>query len=313
MKKLYKRISFVLIPILIYLVVFYVMEPYNYLGIKKTADTSNLVGKMLNYKNGSYNGILLGDSRVAKYDVSELSDRTGCNFVNLAYGGSMTKEMASLFWWCMENKTNDIKEVIIVSGFYNMNTLLQQDRVESTEKVIANPFSFAFSVENLSATCSAILDSKKPSTTSSKSLDDLSDAERRDRVNSHIEDMRYYLEGFQYDMEVIGSLLEIGKYCADNNINVSLIVPPWYSSFYEELAANDLLEDVDYYKETISKNMLVYDMEYAECPLSNDISDYIDSSHFRGKTFDLFADVIVDRDLTHARLWKNGNTTYDNN
>ena len=263
---------------------------------------------MLDYKNNKYDAIIVGDSRIVRYDLSDLSESTGYNYINMAYGGCITNEMASLVEWCFEKQSTELKEIVIVTSFYNMNVLLQQDRVASTEKVIKSPFSYAFNMETAEMMINSLKKEDSPVTETKK---ELTEEEKAENFKSHENSMSYYLDEYVCDYGVIERLNEICKKCTEAGIEVKIILPPWWQGYYELLQQRGLLEILDEYKAILSENATVYDFEYAECPLSDRYDEFIDYTHFSGETSKLVFKAFTEEDIPDCRIWKNG--SFENN
>lgn len=305
MKKLYLSVLIILVPVIVYCVFFFANDPYGYFKSNGSSQsTSNLTGKMLDYRNGEYDAVIIGDSRIASYDVSELSASSGYKFSNMAYRGCMTEEMVGLLQWCIDNQNAQLKEVVIVTSFYNMNTLLQQDRVASTKKVIESPFSYAFNTENAMAMLDNLKSGKK--TDQTEQSKEVTAEQKKEHFNISKDAMEYYLKGYTYDKNVIEGLCNICDICAQNGIKVKIILPPWWEGYYELLEQWQLTDILDDYKKTLSEHAEVYDFEYKDCALSANYDDYSDYSHFKGTTFQTFIKSITESDKQNCRFWSEG-------
>ena len=303
MKKLYLWIFAISFPVICYMLFFFANDPHRYFS--GDASDNTLMGKMIDFKNHSYDAILLGDSRIDNMDVKELNQGSTFSYKNMAYGGCMSREMISLFWWCIEHQNTNIKSVIIVTGFYNMNTLLQQDRVSSTEKIINNPISYAFCLENLKA-CLHNLKIKQKNIRKVNAASISDDVQKASNFKMSRDEMTTYLKNYTYDQSVLNDFVEIGNYCAAHDILLKIVLPPWWEDFYGELIRYDLLDILDEYKQTISLSVPIWDLEYKECPLNSNYDDFSDYSHFHGQTQEYFYNVIINNDSTYTRLWKEG-------
>ncbi len=313
MKKLYLSVLAVLLPALLYMVFFFVNDPYDYFGLSRSSKVaSGPRGKMLEYRNGDFEGIIIGDSRIDGYDVSELSRKTGMNCINIAFGGCMGEENAALLEWCLENNKGNLKHVIIVTDFYNMNTLLQQDRIASTEKVIETPFSYAFCYENLldvlnelkekrHGTKAAVDDAKLgvQKEISQSTIDD----KKAENFRAHGENLAYYLNGFKYDYNVIERFCNVCDRCRDQGIEVTFIVPPVYEGFFGLLKESHVTANTDEFKKILSDHAVIYDFEYPDNELGKNYEDFRDYKHFGGETYEKFLKCIEEGETRYCRVW----------
>lgn len=305
MKKLYLRVALLLIPVLLYCAIFFANDPYGYFKHSNVPEsTSTLTGKMLDYRNGQYNAIIIGDSRIVGYDVSELSTATGYQYVNMSYGGCMTEEMVQLLTWCIENQTVPIQKIIVVTSFYNMNQMIQQDRVTSTKKIIENPLTYAFSFENLTAMLKKITTSSDKTDTGNTKAEKTAE-EKAANFETHKQSMLKYLNSFSYDQEVIQELAELCTDCQRSGIDVRIVLPPWWEGYYSLLAEHQLLSILDEYKSQLSQHVIVYDFENEDCPINQNYDDFTDYSHFRGESLIRFLKVIEGESSPDCKIWDN--------
>ena len=305
MRKLYLWVFAVMAPVLIYILVFFMNDPYNYFGIsKENGDNSPLIAKMIDFRNNDYEAVIIGDSRIAHYDVGELSEQTGLNYVNMAYGGCMTEEMVNLLQWCIDNdESNSLKEITIITSFYNMNTLLQQNRVNSTEKNIKSPLTYAFSLENAGAMLKLLKSTPNVSSQSQEITPEI----KQEHFKISAEQMKYYLAGYTYDRDVIDCLGKMCDLCHDKDISVKIVLPPWWKEYYSLLDEYQLMTIIDEYKEELSYHAEVYDFEYPECELSDRYDDFSDYTHFHGDTFDSFVrTVFIGSGEIEFKVWDGG-------
>ncbi len=315
MKKLYLSILAVLLPAILYMAFFYVNDPYDYFGLNRSEkESEGPMGKMLQYRNGDFDGIIIGDSRIDGYDVSELSRKSGMNWVNIAFGGCMGEENAALLEWCLDNDKGKLKRVIIVTDFYNMNTLLQQDRINSTDKVIASPFSYAFSFENFKGVVQEIKDKARKNKTvtietvapgTREETEVNADEKKAENFKAHGGSLSYYLDGFRYDYDVIGKLCAVCDRCKEKGVEVTIVIPPVYEGFFDLLEESHVTADTNEFKRILSEHAVICDFEYPENELGKRYEDYRDYMHFGGETYEEFLKCIEDGETRYCKVWGN--------
>ncbi len=285
-KRIFGWIIAIALPLAAYLALFYVFDPHGY--YKGDPNDKSLTGLMLDYKNNDYDAIVIGDSRVDGIDMDGISAKSGYRFKNMAYGGSMSTEMASLFEWGKETD-QDIKAVVVATGFYNMNTALQQDRVEAAKKLIDNPFNYAFSIDNAKDMFKGIIEKY------SIKASEIDDDQKKANFETHLNSMSYYLDNYKLDEEALKGIIEIGKYCEDSGIRFVLVLPPWWKEFYSELETREITEQFELYKEELKKcDFKILDFESPDCELSNNYDDFSDYAHFHGETQELFWNSVIE-------------------
>ena len=101
-----------LIPVIIYMALFIVFEPYEYFS-KRVDGRENITTSPLQAMRAAMAGevkdLLLGDSRTAHFDTRYLNSVTGKNYFNLAFGGASMEEAIELFYWA--DRYNDLESV----------------------------------------------------------------------------------------------------------------------------------------------------------------------------------------------------------
>lgn len=315
-RKLYLSIAVILFPAIIYLVIFFANDPHGYFQVSSnstSAESHPLIENMLEWKNGHYNAILIGDSRMGAFDayIDDLNAYTGKNYKNMSYPGAMATEMNYLIRWCIENSQEPVDSIIIVSGWYNFNELLQQNRVESTKKIIENPFTYAFSVDNLRDLITSMKKDEKKDDTEGETAEDISLSENlTSKEESFLTTFNgmwsRYLSGFELSKTEIDELINISYYCKDHNISLVFVAPPWVDWFYTELESRAAY-DMDDYKRILSQYFDIIDFEFIECQLCHNTQDFSDVSHFHGQTYEAFARELITGEPIYSRIWNNGN------
>lgn len=306
-KKLYFSIFFVLLPSILYIIFFYLNDPHGYFGRNDHIDNaSKLIDNMLDWRNGEYDAVLIGDSRMTSFNedyISALNNYTGYSYKNMSYGGAMGTEMNYLSRWCIQQKP--IKSIIIVTGWYNFNELLQQNRVRSTEKIIETPLTYAFSIDNMRDMFSNILLSSSSEEYDEVVETEIDPEEKEEHLKLVMGGMYKYLSAYTTDESVINELISICEYCNDNDIEIRIVVPPWIDRFYKELSAFGQY-DMDEYKQKLSGYVDIYDMEFEGCVLNENEDDFSDYSHFHNGTYDRFSEVLIYGEKDYSRLWIDG-------
>lgn len=304
-KKLYIAICLVLLPSILYLAFYFLNDPHGYFG-DTNKDSWVLIDNMLDWKNGDYNALLIGDSRLTSFDetyIQELNKATGYTFKNMSYGGAMQTEMNYLTNWSLDQKPGEVKSVIIVTGWYNLNELLQQNRVKSTEKIIENPLSYAFSINNMQDMVEKLRNSNGDDEEIVDNFE-ISPEEKIEHFKIEWKSMSKYLKNYKFDEDVFNGLASISNRCQDEGIDLKVVVPPWVDNFWEDLS--ELGEyDTESYKRELSKVVNIYDMEFKECELSHRYEDFSDYSHFHDRTYEDFSNELIYSTTRYSRLWHN--------
>ena len=93
MKKILRNIALLLLPILLYYIVFIAFEPNNYFGIRQEPlGGTDIIARMRIFQREPENALVVGDSRVAKLNMDVFEQTLGKPYFNLTYGGSSLTE-----------------------------------------------------------------------------------------------------------------------------------------------------------------------------------------------------------------------------
>ena len=95
MKNILKKLALLAIPVLLWLAFFIAFEPNNYFGLKASATSSQPVARVRAYQQEPGTNLILGDSRLAHFDMGLVDSLSGQSWQNLAFGGASLKETLS--------------------------------------------------------------------------------------------------------------------------------------------------------------------------------------------------------------------------
>ena len=96
MKNILKKLALLAIPVLLWLAFFIAFEPNNYFGLKASATSSQPVARVRAYQQEPGTNLILGDSRLAHFDMGLVDSLSGQSWQNLAFGGASLKETLDL-------------------------------------------------------------------------------------------------------------------------------------------------------------------------------------------------------------------------
>lgn len=88
MKKILPRLALLAAPFLVYFALFFAFEPYDYFGVKGGASSEDsVITRVRAYLSAPEDAIILGDSRMAHFDMNAVAEASGRGWSNLAFGG----------------------------------------------------------------------------------------------------------------------------------------------------------------------------------------------------------------------------------
>ena len=77
MKHIIKKLALLFVPVYLWFAFFVAFEPNNYFGIKKTASSSQPVARVRAYEQSPGTNLIIGDSRLAHFDMDLVDSLTG--------------------------------------------------------------------------------------------------------------------------------------------------------------------------------------------------------------------------------------------
>ncbi len=147
MKKIVFKMFLALIPLFIYLAVFISFEPNNYFGLQNNAGNNSPIARIRQYQAQPENTIVLGDSRMAHFDMQLAGETANTNISNVAYGGAGIHESIDEFYF-LYSENPDIENVIFGVSFYTLNLAYNPvNRMETVQTQLENPVAYIFNLE----------------------------------------------------------------------------------------------------------------------------------------------------------------------
>lgn len=256
MKRFVRTLCLLLLPILLYYALFLWLEPNNYFGLRSTTPSGTVLGALREYEKDPVNSIIVGDSRLAHFDMEEVEKTAGRPFGNLAYGGASLKESIDLLEWWME-KYPDINEVVFGLTFYTLNTNYAYDRVESIKETLYNPFAYltnlSFHLETLEQ-FRALLRGD-PLYGGDHETEDPADyiyeafttptgetVQLRTRIAQYVQFIQANTKGWQPNAEEFDRLLEVINECTKKGVRFVVVLPPTHPAIFEYVVQDEGIE-----------------------------------------------------------------------
>lgn len=275
MKKLLVRFSLLALPFVLYAVFFFVFEPYDYFGLKGGAvSEDSMLTRVKSYLSDPADAILLGDSRMAHFDMDTVSELRGEKTANLAFGGASLNEQVDLFWLALEENPN-LSTCYFEVSFYNLRQGDERNRTEAIRTVVKNPvaylFNFNFTADMLEQVMYWLQGVPTGATrdeghwTEEDYLDENGQPLLfRRNLMEYADTIYAQCENYQVDQENLEKVLEIASVCQENEIELIFVFPPVEESIHqlviEPLGIRDDLAEL---KQTLAQTgAAIRDFEY---------------------------------------------------
>ena len=146
MKSICKKLALLAIPLAVWFAFFAAFEPNNYFGLKPAASSSQPVARVRAYQQEPGTRLILGDSRLAHFNMELVQSTSGAAWQNLAFGGASLKETLDLADYVLDSG-NPVDELLLEVSFYTLNESYNTDRFSTLETTLQNPLAYCLNLE----------------------------------------------------------------------------------------------------------------------------------------------------------------------
>ena len=146
MKNILKKMALLAIPVVLWFAFFVAFEPNNYFGLKASASSSQPVARVRAYQQSPGTHLILGDSRLAHFDMDLVEEVSGETWQNLSFGGASLKETLDLADYVLDSG-NPVDSLLIGLSFYTLNEGYNTDRFAQLEETLNNPLAYCLNLE----------------------------------------------------------------------------------------------------------------------------------------------------------------------
>ena len=146
MKHLLKKLALLAIPLVLYLAFFVSFEPNNYFGLRAGAASTAPIARVRAFEENPGDYQLLGDSRLAHFDMDLAAEVSGKVWQNLAFGGASLRETLDLAEYALAQNPG-VKELVLGLSFYTLNQSYDTDRMSDLQATLRNPAAYVLNLE----------------------------------------------------------------------------------------------------------------------------------------------------------------------
>ncbi|MBE6894380.1 MAG: hypothetical protein E7483_02055 [Ruminococcaceae bacterium] len=275
MVKLAKKLAIVLLPIVIYFAAFIYFEPYNYFGLKQsdyTADSA--IVRVRNYNADPADVVIVGDSRMAHFDMELVEKLVGEDVGQLAFGGASFNEAMDLLEYAVERNPN-VHTIYCEASFYTLNEGYYKDRMSSIETIAENPLAymlnFNYNIEMLSNVRWVLQGVENVATPHHEEWkhqdyyyeDGTKRPYRRNLEEYALNNIYPVCENYVLDTADIDRYIEIAKMCSEKGIKLYTVMPPVDQSLIDLVVEPlGIGEDITAFIDAVSPYTEVLNFEY---------------------------------------------------
>ena len=146
MKHILQKLALLALPIAAYFCLFAAFEPNNYFGLRAQSGSEAPIARLKAYAQAPGPRVIVGDSRLAHFDMDLAEQVSGRAWQNLAFGGASLREGVDVVNWALEQNP-DLSEVVFGLSFYTVTETYDADRMSSLEQTLQNPLAYMFNLE----------------------------------------------------------------------------------------------------------------------------------------------------------------------
>ena len=279
LKKLIINCGIFSIPIVMWILTLFVVDPFNYFSDNKVIDEqtklqsarklNSLLYNTIAFKNNPTPNIIIGDSRIKRLPIKEIKKLSGDDYFILHSNAAKLNEIIDLFWLC--NDFTKLENVLLGVNFNLYNEYAYANRVQEVKEINTNPLLYIFNGSVLEITSKIIFnhitDLGFPNISRSimlkKAMNGKSTLDKQTWWNFNINTVaKNQYSKYKYPKELKDRLNEVNKYCEDNDINLIFINVPHNVEFSNRKNDFNLSNAEAQYKKDISEFGTVIDYDF---------------------------------------------------
>ena len=287
--KFFGKLALALLPVAAWLCFFIASEPNDYFGLRGEGSLNAPVSRIRAYENDMTNNVILGDSRMAHFDmelVEEVSDEA---WSNVSYGGASLDESIDEFYYLYELNP-DIQNVVFGVSFYTLNNNYRTvNRMATVKTQLENPAAYLFNLEyNINALTvfkdEVLLGLPDVEETAEHTPDEYVDENggalpfRSDLIDYAENSLAPVCENYAVNEAALERLLELAAFCEEHGVNFTVVFPPMDESVRVLVAQPNGIDDTmaDVLARLADAGVRVLDYEWENDP------GYPDTAYYDG-------------------------------
>ena len=289
MRKFVIRGSLFSLPVVIYVALLVLIDPYNYFASSSLLvrnDVKRATSYRLNYaiwKCVLYHrkfcpSILCGDSRVEPFDEDLMSEVAGTPYRNLALGGGSLPETCSMVEFAVqeaERTHRRLENIYIGLNFSRFHFTPGPNRVEDAIPLLGNPLLY---LSNRNVANAAWMNVTVQYFGASDQFARFTMSREAVWQSQLGEPMERSLKPYIYPTDCYKRLETIAEYCRKHQITLGFVIIPTHVDLQNRVADFGLLPMQERFLKDLARLGTVYDFDYPN-DLTTNREDYSDPFH----------------------------------
>lgn len=235
--KFFGKLALALLPVAAWLCFFIAFEPNDYFGLRGEGSLNAPVSRIRAYENDMTDNVILGDSRMAHFDMELVEEVSGEAWSNVSYGGASLDESIDEFYYLYE-LNQDIQNVVFGVSFYTLNNNYRTvNRMATVKTQLENPAAYLFNLEyNINALTvfkdEVLLGLPDVEETAEHTPDEYMDENggalpfRSDLIDYAENSLAPVCENYAVNEAALERLLELAAFCEEHGVNFTVVFPP---------------------------------------------------------------------------------------
>lgn len=235
--KFFGKLALALLPVAAWLCFFIAFEPNDYFGLRGEGSLNAPVSRIRAYENDMTDNVILGDSRMAHFDMELVEEVSGKAWSNVSYGGASLDESIDEFYYLYELNP-DIQNVVFGVSFYTLNNNYRTvNRMATVKTQLENPAAYLFNLEyNINALTvfkdEVLLGLPDVEETAEHTPDEYVDENggalpfRSDLIDYAENSLAPVCENYAVNEAALERLLELAAFCEEHGVNFTVVFPP---------------------------------------------------------------------------------------
>lgn len=312
MKNILKKLALLAIPVAAWLAVFIAFEPNNYFGLKDSAGSSQPVARVRAYQQDPGRNLILGDSRLAHFDMDLVAAVSGEEWQNLSFGGASLKETLDLAGYVLDSG-HPVDTLLVEVSFYTLNEHYNTDRFSQLEETLENPLAYCLNLEYNVNALTVLLDTLRGTPDAIESGDWVESDYRADdgtllplhrKLYDYPATITPKCRNWTLNEEQFARLRTLAAACSARGVRLILVLPPMAENVRTEVCdvfgiteamENEVLPTLRAWSEADGFTLLDY--EWGGSCITDDDTQFFDGFHLDERyglpdwTVQLFSDL----------------------
>jgi hypothetical protein len=294
------------LPFWLYALVIFMVDPFGYLHssslisedtkLRTAARLNPCFWKMNQFRRKPSAYILLGDSRMAALNPTQVERAAGEDYFNFAYGGASLEEMIDTFWFATS-------QVALRKVFIGLNLNVYNDynytwRTKLFETVQRNP---ALYFVNRTVLQAAVYGAYSEATGADPKIG----VPTLDRDGFWQEPLRTtasYYKNYVYPTKYKQQLMRVAQYCREHNVQLSFVIFPTYVEVQHLITDYHLQRANAMFRQDLASMATTYDYDY-ENEITTHKENYTDPIHTNGQICNMIILEIWQGGLRYGRQY----------